>query len=300
MLTKFPAHSNVVFIGDSITAANLVLPRVIHAYKNVLKTPGIHFNNCGVAGGTAKFACDSFDIDIAIHNPTHAVIAFGINDSNRDLLSEPRSPERLNRLEAAFDRYRKSMTELVDRLLAMGTEVTLCTPVPYDEYTAGDPPLRGGYSLMLGYAEFVRNLAREKGVALYDQHAILSRILATDTIISPDRVHPTEHGYFVLAREFLAAQGIDVGEECPVPDYFSEWHSYVARLRCVLAGDCMIVRDMSIPTDERIAFMQEKLEKEDWGIPVFERYIRAYVADKPEEASLRAAIDRTYLRDIYR
>ena len=295
MLPLFPDNSRVVFIGDSITAANLVLPRVIHAYKCVVKAKNIRFFNCGVAGGTAEFAVTSFEKDIKRYNPTHAVISFGINDSYRDFLREERSAERLEKLIAAYNVYKKKMSELVDLLLGLDVEVTLCTPVPYDEYSESDTPaLRGGYALMLGYSEFVRNLAKEKGVRLYDQHETLSRVMSAESIISSDRIHPTEHGYFVLAREFLKAQGIELGDHTEIPECFSEWHSYVARLRKVIASECMIVNDFSAPTEEKMNRMRAKMEKEDWGQPVFESFIRAYVADKPYEAELYNKIDELY------
>ena len=94
MLPIFPDNSRVAFIGDSITAANLVLPRVIDAYRG----RGIRFYNCGVAGGTAEFAVQIFDKDVKRFMPTHAVVSFGINDSRRDLLAEERSADRMNKL----------------------------------------------------------------------------------------------------------------------------------------------------------------------------------------------------------
>ena len=299
-MNKFPDNARVVFIGDSITAANITLPYIIHTYKTQKIANGIRFFNCGVAGGTAEFACISYDADIARYKPTHAVVSFGINDSNRDLLAHPRSQERQAALYNAFEVYKANMTALVDRLLADGVAVTLCTPAPYDEYTVSETPsLRGGFALMLGYAEFVRNLAREKGTELCDIHAALSKILETDPVISADHIHPTNHGYFTLARVILAEQGIDVGEEIPVPDYFARWHSYVAPLRCVLASECMIVHDFDAPTEQKMKMMSTRVENQDWRQPVFERFIRTYVEYKPREAELYRMIDLTYEEDVF-
>ena len=295
MISVFPDNSRVAFIGDSITAANITLPYIIHAYKTQKIAKNIRFFNCGVAGGTAEFATVSYEKDIKHYNPTHAVIAFAINDSNRDLLKNERNEERRDALVSAYDVYKAKMSELIDKLHADGVKVTLCTPVPYDEYAnGGEAPLRGGFALMQGYAEFVRNLAKDKGVELHDQHRVISDLLASDVIISPDRIHPTDHGYFVLAREFLLAQGVEIGEEIPVPQYFAEWHSYVARLRKVLAAECMIVHDFDAPTDAKLARMTAKIEAEDWGQPVFESFIRDYVKDKQYEADLYSKIDELY------
>lgn len=299
-MKRFPDNARVAFIGDSITAANLTLPYIIHTYKTQKIARGIRFFNCGVAGGTAEFARISYDTDIARHKPTHAVVSFGINDSHRDLLADPRSKERQDALYAAYENYKANMTALVDRLHADGISVTLCTPAPYDEYTASEiPSLCGGFALMQGYAEFVRTLAKEKGTELCDIHAKVSYLLETDPLISDDHIHPTDHGYFTHARIILAEQGIDIGEEMPIPDYFARWHSYVAPLRCVLASECMIVRDFNAPTEQKMKMMSTRVENQDWIQPVFERFIRTYVEYKPQEAELYRMIDLTYEEDIF-
>lgn len=298
-MKRFPDNARVVFIGDSITAANITLPYIIHAYKTQKIAKDIRFFNCGVAGGSARFARISYDSDIARYNPTHAVVSFGINDSHRDVLAQARSKERQDHLYGAYENYKANMTALVDRLHADGISVTLCTPAPYDEYTESETPaLHGGFALMQGYAEFVRTLAKEKGTELCDIHAKVSYLLETDPLISDDHIHPTDHGYFTLARIILAEQGIDIGEEMPIPDYFSRWRSYVEPLRRVLATECMLVCDFDAPTEKKMAMMTAKVEKQDWGRPVFERFIRSYVEDKPREAELYRMVDITYEEDI--
>ena len=299
MLNRFPDNSRVVFIGDSITAANLSLQWIIRAYAGLDGAKGVRFFNCGVAGGTADFAATSYGKDIRRYNPTHAIISFGINDSQRDALREKRDGHRLGVLTSAYEKYKKRLAELVDLLLADGVDVTLCTPVPYDEYSASDmQPLPGGFALMLGYAEYVRLLAKDRGVHLYDQHAKLSAVMAFDGIFSPDRIHPTPHGYYVLAREFLKEQGVDVGDESGFPECFALWHSYVARLRKVIATECMIVphtgEAFDAPADGKIEKIQRLIDRQEWGVPVLESFCRDYVKDKPNEAELYRLVDESY------
>ena len=301
MLKKFPNGSRVVFIGDSITAANLSLQWIVRAYK--MEGSEARFFNCGVAGGTADFAVTSYEKDTKRYSPTHAFISFGINDSNRDLLAYKRSEDRLHGLVAAYEKYKLRLAELVDKLLLDGVEVTLCTPVPYDEYTETEvAPLRGGYALMLGYAEYVRNLAREKSVALYDQHKIISECMANDAIFSPDHIHPTPHGYYVLAREILREQGVDAGDEDTLPECFARWHSYVARLRKVIAAECMLVPRLGVsfdsPAEEKLPKMQRMIDRKEWGVPVLESFCHAYMEDKPKEDELYRLVDESYESDI--
>ena len=303
MLPIFPSNARVAYIGDSITAENLALQWIIRAYKSLDGYDAIRFFNCGVAGGTAEFAVESYAKDIKRYNPTHAIVSFGINDSRREFLYEERNKERLDILTAAYEVYKKSMSTLVDMLIADGIDVTLCTPAPYDEYAESpEKPLPGGYALMLAYSEYVRLLAKEKGVKLYDANDKISRAMASERVFSQDRIHPDAHGYYILAREFLSEQGVDVGAEEPLPEYFSRWHSYVARLRKVQASECMLVRSLGLafdsPTDEKMALMTEKVANNDFGRPVFESFYRSYVADKPHEAELYRLIDESYETEI--
>lgn len=303
MLPIFPSNARVAFIGDSITAENLALQWIIRAYKSLDGYDGIRFFNCGVAGGTAGFAVESYVKDIKRYNPTHAVVSFGINDSQRELLFNDRNTDRLDALTRAYEVYKKNMSRLVDMLIADGIDVTLCTPYPYDEYAESpEKPLPGGYALMLAYSEYVRLLAKEKGVKLYDANTKISRVMASERVFSEDRIHPDAHGYYILAREFLSEQGVDVGIEEPLPEYFARWHSYVARLRKVLASECMLVKLLGMsfdsPTEEKMALMLDRVERRDFGKPVFESFYLSYVADKPNEAELYRLIDETYEAEI--
>lgn len=303
MLPIFPENSRVAFIGDSITAENLSLQWIIKTYKNCVGRSSVRFFNCGVAGGTSEFAIESYSSDIMRYKPTHAVVSFGINDSRRELLLEHRDEKRLAALADAYEKYKVNMARLVDMLLADGIDVTLSTPFPYDEYSdSPEAPLPGGYALMLGYSEYVRALAREKGVKLYDANAIISRVMASESVFSPDRIHPHPYGYYILAREFLREQGIDVSAYEPLEECYARWHSYVARLRKVQAAECMLVRGLGLsfnsPTEEKMALMTERVRTENFGRPVFESFYRSYVADKPLEEELYRLIDEVYENEI--
>ena len=146
-MKRFPDGARVAFIGDSITAMNSALKRIIDFYKKNYPDSGIRFFNCGIAGGTAESALRYFDADIMRHAPTHAVLATGVNDSERWHLSLPRSAERYELLRCAYEKYKKNLTALVDKILSLGISLTLCTPIPYDEHTeTGSASLKGGYA----------------------------------------------------------------------------------------------------------------------------------------------------------
>ena len=160
MLERFPDGARVCFIGDSLTAQNTVQWMTVDCYKQNFPNANVEFFNCGVAGGTAASALLYLEDDVLIHNPTHALIGFGVNDSARDVLSLPRTAERYDRLVTAFENYKVNMRKLCDELITRGIKVTICTPPPYDEYhESATPALVGGYALMLAYAEEARKVA---------------------------------------------------------------------------------------------------------------------------------------------
>ena len=302
-MNAFPHGARVCFIGDSLTASNQPLSRVIDHYNKNLAERGVRFFNCGTSGGTYKYAIQFFEDDVLSHNPTHAVVCFGVNDSFRWVMNDPKSEKRLATLKGAFEVYKKNVATYCDMLTSHGIKIILCTPAPYDEYSAFESvPYRGGFALMLGYADFIRSFAKERGIELCDYHDFLSGELELDnmTIYSPDRVHPTPHGYYLMAKHFLAHQGLTIEDEAPIPEYFAEWHAAIARLRIIFSAEEMVVHNYHMPLEEKMAMMEERVRTENWGQAVMERYIRAFVADKRKQPDLYKLIDELYERDIYK
>ena len=163
-MMRFPDGSKICFIGDSLTAHNEILSRIVDKYNKSFPGENIEFFNCGTSGGTIGSALNFFYDDVLSHNPTHAVIAFGINDSERWHLESPRSESRLTLLKKAFEKYKDNLIKYCDMLNSHGIKIILCTPAPYDEYSNhAKEALKGGYSLMLGYSEFIRSYAKENG-----------------------------------------------------------------------------------------------------------------------------------------
>ena len=111
-IPRFPNGARVCFVGDSLVARNQYLPIIIDCYKKSLPHSAIRFFNCGVSGGTADFAVQSFACDVLSHHPTHVVVAFGVNDSGRDTLASERSTRRYEKLLARYELYKKRLAEL--------------------------------------------------------------------------------------------------------------------------------------------------------------------------------------------
>lgn len=300
-MQTFTKGARVCFVGDSLVAMNQTLPRIIDYYNKKFPERKVQFFNCGTSGGTYKSAIDFVYDDVLIHNPTHAVVAFGVNDSDRGSLGAERSDERYERLKNAYEQYKENVKKYTDILKENGVEVILCTPAIYDEYTDGsEKALKGGYALILGYAEFIRAFAKENGYELCDYHSFMTEAVQVQEqkVYSEDRVHPTEHGFYLMAKCFLSFQGQNIGKEEPIPTYLDEWRQEVDKLRTIYGAEHMIINDYNKSLDEKLSLMQGKVVEQDWGQPVFERFIRAYIKYKPIQAQLYEEIDKIYAKTL--
>ncbi len=290
MAQRFPDGARVCFVGDSLTAQNHVLPRVIAYYQTHFPNSDITFFNCGVAGGTAAYARTILEEDVLVHRPTHVVVAFGVNDSHRDVLRFPADPNRFAHLVEAFERYKENLTALCASILAYGIDLTLCTPAPYAEYQeSAQAPLCGGFALMLGYADFVRALAHEKGISLCDYHAALTADMQGEILYQEDRIHPTLHGYYCMAKCFLAYQGLAIGEEVPEPAY-PAWRAAVSRLRDLYSAECMIIKDFYAPLEEKLQVMRCYLTADTSKNAYIVSCAEKFLAEHQNKEAYRAAI----------
>ena len=302
-MERFGDGARVCFVGDSLVAANQTLPRIIDYYSKHFPNENIRFFNCGVSGGAYKGAIEYFYDDILSHDPTHVVVAFGINDSGRDVLATPRRKERLDTLISRYEIFKANARTFSELVLSHGIKLILCTPAPYDEYTDGpNAPLRGACALMVGYAAYIRTLAKELGAELLDYNAYLTRAIETDTepVFSPDRVHPLPHGYYLIAKCVLENQGLVADEEAPIPEYFGAWRDTVQKLRVVFGAEHMLVCNYSMPLQEKMAKIEKKIEEKSWSIPVLENFARGFIAQKLNQDALYKQIDEIYERDIYK
>jgi lysophospholipase L1-like esterase len=303
-MERFPNGARVCFVGDSMTAANQVLSRVIDHYNKHFPGHGITFWNCGASGSTCGSAITFFEDDVLPHKPTHAVVAFGINDCQTWHLRKDRGAEKYQLMDLAFARYQKNMFDYTRKLVANGVQVILCAPPIYDEYTPGETPaLQGCYATMVAYAAFIRQFAAEYGFGLCDYNSFMARQVCIDTrpVFTADRVHPTEHGYYLMAKCFLAAQGMQIDEEAPIPAYMDNWREAVRRLRCIYGAEHMVVRteNYHLPTEEKLALVQKKLAENAIANPAIVEYARGYLVSKPEQETLYPLVDRLYEEQIH-
>ncbi len=309
-MNVFPQNSRVTFLGDSITAGNNYCTRIADYYYKNLPELEVKFHCAGVSGGSATSGYLYLESDVYPAKPDFVTIMFGVNDSNRNLLLQPDSPERQVGLDNAFRAYQTNMDRLVDALTEKGISVVLCTPAPYAEhFVTNEAPLVGGHALILRYAEHVRQMAKERNLPLVDFHARLSELYLDEALYNPDHVHPNQLGTTRMAECFLTAQGLPVRswianeEPEPIPAMFDEWRQNTDYLRGIYAVEWMVVRNYSLSYDEKIAAVERYRTEQaatSQGIPPYFDYItKMYLDHKPHEAELVEMVQH-FMDNLYK
>lgn len=287
-LGKFQNGERVCFVGDSITHKGIFIKYIVAYYRKYLPENKVEFYNCGIAGGNLGNTLKIFDEDIAIYDPTHIVLMIGVNDSRFGCLKEP-APKGYETVLAAYERYKRNLEEFYELTKKKGIKLTLCTPVPYAEYIDSEiPATPGGYAVIMGYANYVREFAREKGLELCDYHTAMTKAMQTASLYAPDRVHPNEDGQLVMAKTLLSEQGIELPEEMEIPADIEKWGDTVQRIRNVVAAEFILIPNyLELTAVERAEAIKKRLEDANNGINPPDDYIRSlmhrHIANKPHQ-----------------
>ncbi len=298
-MKPFEQNARVTFLGDSITAANNFVPRIIGYYKRNLPELHVKFWNSGISGASASTSLKFLESDLLPTKPDVVPIMLGVNDSWRGSLTIADLEKRNSVLKQAFDLYSENMNKLLDSLTSRGIKVILCTPAPYAEfYKTEQDPLPHGYALIKMYAEKVREMSRERGLDLVDYHASLSEQYCIEPLYNPDHVHPNDAGHARMADCFLAAQGLPVRKYSPgelpepiIPE-LDEWRDLVGKVRDIFAVESMIVKDYNLSLDEKLKFIENYLTEQKYNdFLYFKTISERYLVNKPHEAEIQTKID---------
>lgn len=290
-MNKFQSGDRVCFVGDSITHKGMFIKQILAYYRKYLPEVKVEFYDCGIAGGNLGNTIKVFDEDIAIYDPTHIVLMIGVNDSRFNHLQDPAN-ERYDFLLNTYEKYQANIETFYKMTSERGIKLTLCTPVPYAEYSDFDTPtVRGAYALIMGYANFIRAFALEKGLDLCDYHSAMTKAMQTEVLYATDRVHPTEEGHFVMARAFLAAQGLELSEPMEYSADLEEWYETTQKIRNIITAEFFVVPNYTECTDEeRIEAVKKRFEEAQKGINDPGEYIRTvmqrHINYKPHQKEL--------------
>lgn len=219
-----PRHGDtILFVGDSITQAGHYVADV-EAYILACR-PNNYFRvvNVGKSSETVSGTSepdhhpprpcihDRFARDVAAFKPNIVVACYGMNDGNYFPWDEER-----------FEKYKAGMTRFIDRVFkeTPARSVVLLTPPPFEASNAPPPPADG---MNFGYKHPARNydgvlrtysdwLVKQQSdrVAVVDLHREMhlerrerSSSRRAEYSFSPDGVHPSTAGHWIMAQTLL-------------------------------------------------------------------------------------------------
>ena len=305
-MEPFPMGSRVVLIGDSITCEADYAKYIVAYYKKNFLERAVTFSDAGIAGGSLTSALLSYDSLIAPFAPTHATIMLGVNDSDRDALRVEDMAVRQERLDAAFAQYACRMYELLDRLEKDGVKVTLFTPPPYAEFMVSEEnPIPGCYALIQKYADYVRQTARERGLALVDIHAYLSERYLEEEIYRGDHVHPNMLGQYRLAECILAAQGLTIAPYANREEFetiepeIGKWRTLAEVVANLYTLEWLTMHAFDRPVEEQIKTIRDMRDTGMWDNSPYLLYlVDNYFANKQKQAEISVQLQEVW-QEIY-
>lgn len=168
--------------------------------------------NCGDDGDTAAgFLSKRFKYEVQENKPAAAFVCFGANDAGSSLY--PGDNEVLK--EQMILGAKANLEKIIKGLKEEGVEdITLLTPVTYDDRTNYDTPYANhdGYSdAMALVAVNVLALAEEYNLKVVDTNTLTTAIMedaiangsTEEEIYQKDRIHPNTRGHFVIASKII-------------------------------------------------------------------------------------------------
>lgn len=200
----------LVLLGDSITHQCLYSQYLEDFYYTRYPDRKLRFHNAGVSGDRAADALARFDEDVAAFKPAVVTILLGMNDG-----------EYADFQTDTFSTYSAGMTEILDRIAALGARAVAMSPTMFDHHQLGlqmkNPEYRfrertfsSQYNALLAfYGGWLRESCGERGLAFADQwgpmneHVFARRRTEADFTLVPDAIHPAPAGQFLMAFELL-------------------------------------------------------------------------------------------------
>ena len=195
-----------VFLGDSITYGCGWTHHVEGYFFTRFPQTRIRFVNAAVGGDRSWTVDERFDMSVAPLKPNFATIMLGMNDG-RYRAYDP----------ALQERYRESMTRILDRLKKMDTDVVLMTPGHFDRQTRDSvrvEPANNYNGVLLCYGNWLREVSWQRKLPCTDINAAMSGVLVRQRAEDPgftlttDGIHTNALGDFVMAESFLRELGM--------------------------------------------------------------------------------------------
>jgi lysophospholipase L1-like esterase len=194
-----------IFLGDSITHQCLYTQYIEDYYYTRYPERRLHFHNAGVGGDRAADALARFDDDVAAFKPKYVTILLGMNDGSYT-----------NFCPEIFTTYSTGMTELLDKLAAIGAAAIPMTPTMFDARAMElRPPKSPRYrypyynAVLAFYGTWLREVAGQRGLGFVNMWTPLNDITGEQRKKDPkftliaDAIHPDAPGQVIMATSIV-------------------------------------------------------------------------------------------------
>jgi lysophospholipase L1-like esterase len=197
----------VAICGDSITEQKLYSV-FIEDYLLMCQPTKVQVMQFGWGGETASGFAARMKGDVLIFKPTFATTCYGMNDGGYRPIDD-----------MIRQKYRESMTKVVDTFAEAGTRVLVGTPGAVDTETFKRPNATSDVynENLAALGEEAAAIAKAKNQAFVDVHApMLEAMKAAKAklgekyaVAGTDGVHPGDNGHIVMAYAFLKGMQLD-------------------------------------------------------------------------------------------
>lgn len=189
----------VLFFGDSITEAGVsdigYITQINQMFQDENLDSDIEFVGKGIGGNKVYDLYLRLEEDCLNHKPDIVVIYIGINDIWH---------KETHQTGTDLDKYLKFYQRLVDKIIASGAQLILCTPGMIGEKTDGSNPQDADLNL---YSAKIQELALKNNLPLCDLRGkMIDAINLTGNstqekgILTTDRVHLNQKGNQLVAK----------------------------------------------------------------------------------------------------
>ncbi len=201
----------IVLLGDSITHQCLYTQYFENYIYTRFPHKRIRIHNAGVGGAKAWDALQRFEKDVAAYKPKYVPVLLGMNDGRY----VPFNKEY-------FETYQKDMTEVINKIKAIGATPILMTPTMFDARArrmnprgkSDEAALSQYNAVMAYYGAWVREVAVHSGHGYVDMYGPLNQLTVEQRKKEPqftmikDAVHPNEPGQVVMAFAMVHDLGL--------------------------------------------------------------------------------------------
>ena len=193
---------NIAFLGDSITQQGAGSPSgYVRLVISGLEANGVAAKPipAGIGGHKSNQMLERLQNDVLAKKPAWMTLSCGVNDVWHGAKGVP------------LDQYKTNITAIVDRATEAGVKVVILTATMISE-----DPAAANNKALAGYNDFLRGLAKERGLPLADLYADMcagveaaGEARKRGNIFTTDGVHMNPVGNQMMALGVLRAFGLD-------------------------------------------------------------------------------------------